>query len=433
MVSENGKPLIPLLGLGFFVQGFRCFPWLAINFFLKDTLGVAPSTLQLLQNSANLPMVGKPIYGLVSDAVYIRGEHRLPYIAIGGFLQAVSWLSIALLPDSSISILTLSLLLLLSNLGASIAEVANDALVAVAGKQPEHARKHLKPARKQPSGELQSFVWMAGSAGGVIGNLLGGLFLSYFSPKLMFLLFGLLLSLQLLTTLTISEASLNLPKNPKTGIRNQFSNLMGALEKPEIALSVAWFSASFALVPILTGSMFFYQTHYLKVDPSTVGLSKVVGQMAILIGSMIYNRRLKSLSPRKLIVSVQLLIAACMFSDWLFVKRVYNQIGICDGVYVVLFSGLFEALFQFKVLPFSVLLAQLCPPGCEGSLMAFVMSSLAMATIVGGYLGVGLASWVGISENDFGGLPQGILIQALCTVVPVFWSHWISEPSRKED
>lgn len=73
-----------VLGLGFWVQGFRCFPWMGVNFYLKDGLGVFPSTLQLLQNSANLPMVGKPIYGLLSDAVYLRGQHRLPYIAFGG-------------------------------------------------------------------------------------------------------------------------------------------------------------------------------------------------------------------------------------------------------------------------------------------------------------------------------------------------------------
>jgi len=73
-----------ILVLGFWVQGFRCLPWMAINFFVKDGLNVDPSTLQLLQNSANLPMVGKPLYGVVSDAVYIFGQHRIPYIAIGG-------------------------------------------------------------------------------------------------------------------------------------------------------------------------------------------------------------------------------------------------------------------------------------------------------------------------------------------------------------
>lgn len=87
MVSAEGRdpnPVRKLLGLGFWVQGFRCFPWMAVNFFLKDGLNVDPSTLQLLQNSANLPMVAKPLYGIVSDAVYIGGQHRIPYIAIGG-------------------------------------------------------------------------------------------------------------------------------------------------------------------------------------------------------------------------------------------------------------------------------------------------------------------------------------------------------------
>lgn len=73
-----------LLAMGFSVQGFRCFPWMAVNFFLKDGLCVSPSALQILMNSANLPMIGKPLYGILSDAVSINGDHRLPYVAIGG-------------------------------------------------------------------------------------------------------------------------------------------------------------------------------------------------------------------------------------------------------------------------------------------------------------------------------------------------------------
>ena len=89
MVSSEGdgggdKLMRKVLGLGYWVQGFRCFPWLVVSFFLKDGLNVNPTTLQILQSSASIPMVGKPIYGLVSDSVYISGQHRLPYIAFGG-------------------------------------------------------------------------------------------------------------------------------------------------------------------------------------------------------------------------------------------------------------------------------------------------------------------------------------------------------------
>ncbi|KAG5534004.1 hypothetical protein RHGRI_028010 [Rhododendron griersonianum] len=93
--SNNNKKGVKMrkvvLGLGFWVQGLRCLPWMAVNFFLKDGLKVDPSTLQLLQNSANLPMVAKPIYGLLSDSVYIAGQHRLPYIAIGDDAKASNW------------------------------------------------------------------------------------------------------------------------------------------------------------------------------------------------------------------------------------------------------------------------------------------------------------------------------------------------------
>ncbi|KAF3774275.1 Triosephosphate isomerase [Nymphaea thermarum] len=52
-------------------------------YFLKDGLGIAPSTLQILQNTANLPMIGKPLRGVIFDAVYIRGQHRLPASWLG--------------------------------------------------------------------------------------------------------------------------------------------------------------------------------------------------------------------------------------------------------------------------------------------------------------------------------------------------------------
>lgn len=73
-----------LCGLGYWVQGFRCFPWLALNFHMAHNLNLHPSILQLVQSFGNLPMVAKPLYGVLSDAISIGGAHRIPYISIGG-------------------------------------------------------------------------------------------------------------------------------------------------------------------------------------------------------------------------------------------------------------------------------------------------------------------------------------------------------------
>ncbi|XP_068649654.1 probable folate-biopterin transporter 7 [Aristolochia californica] len=430
MSKGAANPLRRLLGLGFWVQGFRCFPWMVVNYFLKDDLGVAPSTLQLLQNSCNIPMVGKPLYGVVSDAVYIRGEHRIPYIIMGVLLQAVSWLSMAFLPSSFLTVFIISLFLLLSNLGASIVEVANDALVAETGKptSKKDSTPSSKPTSSSSSGELQSFVWMMASLGGVLGNLLGGVAMNLFSPRTMFLFFGLLLLVQSLVTMTVHERSLNLPKSSSsTGIRKKLSELSVALKKPQLSYAIAWFAASYAVIPVLVGTMFFYQTQHLKLSSPVIGLSKVFGQAALLAWSAAYNRWLKLVPPRKLISAVQATIAVFMVSDALFVKEMYRKMGVPDSVYVVIFSGLLEVLFQFKILPFIVVVAQLCPQGCEGSVMAFLMSAIALATILSGYLGVALSAIVGVSGEDFSALPLAILIQAACTLVPIYWASWIPD------
>lgn len=435
MSSDGGgsRRIRWLLGFGFFVQGFRGFPWLGANFFLTDELRVNPSVLQLLQNSANLPMVAKPIYGVVSDAVYFFGQHRVPYIAFGALLQAVSWLAIAFLARSNVSILALSLYLLLSNLGASVVEVANDAIVAEAGKQ-----------KSASSGELPSFVWMASSLGGILGNLLGGIAIKTFSSQTTFLVFGLLALLQFLVTITIREKSLNLPDNHSPsgggGIKSHVSDLSRVLRKPEISYSIAWMALSTALVPVLTGTMFFYQTKILNIDASLLGISKVVGQVAMLLWGVVYNRWLKTTSPRKLIAAIQGTIAVFVVSDLLFVRGVYRDLGVPDSVYVLFVSGILETLFYFKNLPFTVLMTRLCPRGCEGSLMAFVMSAIALAFIVSGYLGIVLASFVEVTVDDHSGFAGGLAVEAVCVVVPLVLTSWIydekegaEEKSKKKE
>lgn len=346
------------------------------------------------------------------------------------FLQAISWFALAFLPASSISFFTVTFFLLLSNLGASVVEVANDAIVAETSRQLVPSSKDSKPSS---SGKLQSFVWMATAIGGVVGNLVGGVAIDKFSPQLIFLVFGIIVTIQFLITVFIHEKALDLPKNTSSlGIRKQLAELLAALQKPEISYSIGWFAASYATIPALTGTMFYYQTEHLKIESSLLGISKVIGQAAMLLWGVMYEKNFKSISPRKLISSIQVAMAVLMISDILFVEGIYRSMGIPDCVYVMVLSGVLEILCFFKILPFTVIMAQLCPPGCEGSLMAFLMSSVALAMIVSGYLGVALASYVKVTGNDFSGLQRGLLIQAACTLLPLYWASYIPNDIKAE-
>ncbi|KMZ67366.1 Transporter, folate-biopterin transporter [Zostera marina] len=412
-----------ILDIGSSVQGFRCFPNMAVNFFLKDGLRVSPSTAQILQNSTNLPMIGKPIYGVLSDAIGIRGEHRLPYIAIGVLLQVISWLSIIFLPPSCITKITLTMFLLLGNVGASIVDVAHDAIAAEVGRHTNS------------TGKIQAMVLSFSSVTGILGNLLGGVALSKTSTSSMFSIFAVILTVQFLVIISISENSLSLPArmnslSSSVRIRQQFSQLWNAICIPEVASSIGWLAISFSLVPVLFGTMFYYQTSHLKLDSSVIAMSKVLGQIYLLIWSLTYEKWLKKIPPRKLFMYLQGSVVTLMLCDFAFVQGFFRCLGIPDPVYVILLSGLIEVMtLQFKNIPFNVLFSRLCPVGCEGSLVAFVMSITAMTTMISSYLGVALAKWAVVSGDEFSGISLAITVQIICAAVPISIGWWIPDKS----
>ncbi|KAF8692746.1 hypothetical protein HU200_039410 [Digitaria exilis] len=418
-------------GVGYWVQGFRCFPWLALNFHLARGLGLSPAALQLAQNAANLPLVAKPLFGVLSDAVYIGRAHRLPYISIGALLQLIAWGTLAVIPATSDTFPTQMACILIGNLGASVTEVVSDAVVT-------------EFSRTQKAGVLQSYAFIALAAGSLLGNLSGGyVLLKTQEPKIMFTAFSVLLGFQLALSLgtketlpSTQETLASTPRNTRShlvrsslaaNLRKQFSNLMMAVSEDRIFYPLTWIMTSFAVVPILSGTMFCFQTQYLKLDPSIIGLSKVMGQIMVLSLTVLYNRYLKRIHLRYLIAGIQMLYAVAVLSDFALVKQINLMLGIPNEIHVLCFSALAEAIAQFKVLPFSVLLSSLCPPGCEGSLFAFFTSGLVFSAILSGVFGVGLSTLIGVSSVDYSNLPLGILLQSFAALLPLGWISFVPE------
>ncbi|RZC62345.1 hypothetical protein C5167_024129 [Papaver somniferum] len=421
-VGTSGRGMLILCGFGYWVQGFRCFPWLGLNFDMANTLNLNPSTLQLVQNVAILPMVAKPLYGILSDAVYIGGAHRLPYISIGALLQVLSWGSLALIPVKGDALPILMACMLLGNLGASITEVTKDALVAEYGQ-------------KQKIRGLQSYAFMALAAGGMFGNLFGGYFLSKTQqPNFMFLLFTLLLSCQLALSVTSREDSLGLPGPPGNyilkksffqNLQKQFLDIITIISDESILRPLCWIVASILVVPILSGTVFCYQTQCLKLDASVIGMSKVVGQLMLLLATVLYDRYWKRIPIRTLISRVQIVYATLLLLDLILVGQINLKVGIPNKAFVLCLSGLAETVAQFRLLPFSVLFMNLCPPGFEGSLASFLGSAFCLSSIISGFLGVGLASLLGVSSGDFLNLKLGIILQFVAALVPLGWIAYL--------
>ena len=59
--------------------------------------------------------------------------------------------------------------------------------------------------------------------------------------------------------------------------------------------------------------------------------------------------------------------------------------------------------------------------------MALLMSVQCLASIVSGYLGASLASFLGVSSGNYSRLPLGIFIQSMETLVPLTWISFIPD------
>ena len=116
-----------------------------------------------------------------------------------------------------------------------------------------------------------------------------------------------------------------------------------------------------------------------------------------------------------------------MLTDIFLMKKLNIQLGIPNEDYNIGASTFVEAIDQFKLLPFTMLLAQLCPASCEGSLTALFMSVKCLGSIVSGYSGVSLASFLGVSSGNYSRLPLGIFIQSMATLVPLTWISFIPD------
>lgn len=466
-----GASFLWLVCLIYFTQGFRSFVWTSVSYQLKDNLKLTPSAAQFVTSISFFPWSIKPIYGILSDCIPIRGRKRIPYLILSTLLALLPWLLLGLNASLRNSRVELMILLTAQNLGSAMADVVIDAMIAEA----------VRLERASFAGDLQSISWMAMALGGICGSLLGGYALMNLNIDKIFVLFSVLPTIQLFSCTLVEENHVdvkiladistsngshvvngnghvdkfsNVKSRSFTSRRNKghksfkttpFSTskhgisargdslavswlqplklacytLLKAFCQPMILRPMAWFFLAQVTVPNLSTIMFYYQSEILNLDASFLGSARVVGWLGLMIGTFLYNRFLKRLKLRRILMWAHFGLALSSLLDIVLVSRSNFSLGVPDKVMVLFGSALADGINQFKFMPFLILSGQLCPPGIEGTLFALFMSINNLGSAIGSFAGAGLTSILNISSGSFDNLPLGIAIHVLCNFIPV--------------
>ncbi|KAL3639951.1 hypothetical protein CASFOL_014919 [Castilleja foliolosa] len=467
-----GASFLWLVCLIYFTQGFRSFVWTAVSYQLKDKLKISPSASQFVTSVAFFPWSIKPLYGIVSDCIPIRGRKRVPYLVIATLLSLFPWLILSIDVYSRSSRLPFMILLTVQNLGSAMADVVIDAMIAEAVRL-----ERLDMATF--AGDLQSLSWMAMAVGGICGSLIGGYSLTNLKIDKIFLLFSALQAIQLLSCGLVEESSADgkvstensasndgshstngkdlheekshsskkskksssmrkrsfnsakqasefqvlevkgsIPRKWLHSLKMATYSLFRAFRQPIILRPMTWFFLAHITVPNISTVMFYYQTETLKLEASFLGTTRVVGWLGLMLGTVIYNRYLKKMKLRRILLCAQIGLSLLCLLDGVLVSRIHLSMGVSDKVMVLFGSALSDGVNQFKFMPFLILSGQLCPPGIEGTLFALFMSINNLGSTIGSFVGAGLASILNISSGNFDNLLVGIVIQVLCTFIP---------------
>lgn len=474
MQATFGASFLWLICVIYFTQGFRSFVWTAVSYLLKDRLKLSPSASQFITSVAFFPWSIKPCYGIISDCIPIRGRKRIPYLVIATILSLIPWLilgsNLALRSSSG----HLTMFLTVQNLGSAMADVVIDAMIAEAVR--------FDGGTFSGDLQSMSWLAMSvgGICGSLFGGYslsamqIDKIFLLFsLLPTIQLLSCGLVEESYVIAKAApnhfdskssnllngnghASDESIGFAVNSRphtfrrtksrkkrsnpavvsskpqvlkrdgllvlqwlNSLKFAFNSLCRAFTQPAILRPMAWFFLAQITIPNISTVMFYYQTEVLKLEASFLGTARVIGWLGLMVGTFTYNRYLKNMNLRKILLCAHIGLSILNLLDIVLVSRLNVTYNISDKIMVLCGSALADAVNQLKFMPFLILSGQLCPPGIEGTLFALFMSINNFGSTVGSFLGAGLASVLNISSGSFDNLQMGISIQTICTFIPV--------------
>ncbi|KAL1369767.1 hypothetical protein HN51_000132 [Arachis hypogaea] len=469
-----GASFIWLICLIYFTQGFRSFVWTAISYQLKDNLKLSPSASQFVFSVAFFPWSIKPLYGILSDCFPIKGKKRIPYLVLATVLSLVPWLILGLSSTLRGSTWHLTIFLTMQNLGSAMADVVIDAMIAEAVR---YDRASFAGDLQSISWSSMALGGICGSllGGYALSNLqIDVIFLLFSVLPCIQLLSCYFVDENTANIKFLSEDSIRHPltngsaldededipfnkkkkshstttrrKKVKTkgktraintrksagfekrdslsfkwfhSLKNAIYDLCRAFRQPMILRPMSWFLLAHVAVPNLSTVIFYYQTEVLKLEASFLGTARVVGWLGLMLGTLVYNRHLKYMTLRKILMCAHIGLAFSNLLEIVIVSRKNIAFGVSDRIVVLFGSALADGINQFKFMPFLILSGQLCPPGIEGTLFALFMSINNLGATLGSFVGAGLASILNIDSGSFDNLLLGIIIHTLCNFIPV--------------
>lgn len=364
---KHSRDITFLAGIVYFVQGAIGISGIALPLFLRS-LEWSVAEITAMNSVAAFPWVFKILLGLLSDTCPLFGYRRKSYLMLFSFISALGWFYLVAFPPEKAWIFVG---MTLSNLGFAATDVITDGLIV------EHSTAFTSPI-------YQAIAWGFRSLGAVVSGVTGGWLAAHWPPKQIFLLTTVLPLIIFFSAVWIRERKVS-----ELPFRSALTPIQRCLKllKDE---NLRWFVVILLFISISASfgmPFFFFMKETLGFHETFLGILTSLGWGGAMLGSLIYAKWLRKISPKVLLRWALLLNSVNIFTTLLITDK-------GTAFFIIFAGGIMGCLVMLPVMSSAASLTH--NSGVEGTLFAVLMSIFNLGQIVFGFLGGKIYSIIGL-------------------------------------
>eukprot|EP00928_Gymnodinium_smaydae_P016026 TRINITY_DN15972_c0_g1_i1.p1 TRINITY_DN15972_c0_g1~~TRINITY_DN15972_c0_g1_i1.p1 ORF type:complete len:569 (+),score=44.36 TRINITY_DN15972_c0_g1_i1:40-1707(+) len=449
--------------------------------FIFKSYNVAGPQMQIYGGVTQLPWAMKPVIGLLSDALPIRGYHKAPYILVASMFGVVSLACIGAMPQTRMSVTGLVTCLFLVQLQFSTCDLLTEA------KYAEKMQSHPKLGPK-----LMTFVWLGLQTGGLVATLMVGPMLNHFGPHFPYIValvpaafimwpmacnymeetpkshaelveararlleqkeacglcFLMFIGTMLLTGLGIFYESAAVNAVAAIVVALVMLIAFSVVLKPVIAKVNAFFLIQTSVGLSIGGASFYFFTDTPEQYPEGPHFSMefftsvlgTVGSVCSMFGIYSYQKCVSEWSYRSLLWMTNIIVALLSVTDLIIFTRTNLKFGIPDHAFVLGSSVLGTIIGQWMWMPGIVILSQLCPKGMEAIMYALLAGCHNLGNTIASNCGALLLEYLGCQpsgapheSSQFRYLWVGSALSTVLPLISCALIPWLIPDARQTD
>ena len=356
-MRKYGYGTVLVLILVYFSQGFRSFGDTAIILYFKNTHGLNPTEITVLNSFLTISWSIKPVYGLISDSFSLFGYHKKSYVLASALVGLISYLLFILTTDFTISITAL----ILGQFSQAITDVICDGYMVI--------KARIDPING--ADDLQRYSWLSYSISSILGIILGGQAADYINPRYILSMLAFCPFLVLIASFLIEEKKskhIFLWSLSFHSLHKHLILLWNTIKTEEILryllFTFLWLATSLSFTNIFT----YYLYDVLLIKPSMFSYYKLASYIGLSIGIIISSNSIMKMSLNYKFAIGRIFYNLTTFFDIIILQKYYKYLGI--PFYYFLFGSPVSHLIigtAFSKMPWTVTTAKIAPKHIESS------------------------------------------------------------------